>query len=92
MIGTQHHLKVMVRRIQRTSNWGPEHKDICDRSRSEIDKGRKDDDRRFRAIQDHPVDYFNRWMVEAGGNIEALGEYDYPSSALRHRESRDEDS
>jgi len=53
---------------------------------SEIDKARKEYDRRFRAIQDHPVDYFHHWMVEilAGGNIEALGEYPYPSSALRH--------
>jgi hypothetical protein len=65
---------------------GREHNDICDRSRSEIDKARKEYDRRFRAIQDHPVDYFHRWMVEilAGGNIEALGEYPYPSPALRH--------
>ncbi len=56
---------------------GREHNDICDRLRSEIDKARKEYDRRFRAIQDHPVDYFHRWMVEilAGGNIEAFGEY-----------------
>lgn len=63
-----------------------EHNDICDRLHSEIDKARKEYDHRFRAIQDHPVDYFHRWMVEilAGGNIEALCEYPYPSPALRH--------
>ena len=65
---------------------GREHKDICERLRSELDKARKEYDRRFRAIQDHPVDYFHRWMVEilAEGNVEALGEYPYPSPVLRH--------
>ena len=65
---------------------GREHKDICERLRSDLDKARKEYDRRFRAIQDHPVDYFHRWMVEilAQGNAEALGEYPYPSPALRH--------
>jgi len=64
---------------------GREHNDICDRLRSEIDKARKEYDRRFRAIQDHPVDYFHRWMVEilAGGDSNALGEYPYPSPVLR---------
>ena len=64
---------------------GREHNDICDRLRSDIDKARKEYDRRFRAIQDHPVDYFHRWMVEilAGGNVNALGEYPYPSPVLR---------
>ena len=64
---------------------GREHKDICDRLRSDLDKARKEYDRRFRAIQDHPVDYFHRWMVEilAGGNSNALGEYPYPSPVLR---------
>ena len=64
---------------------GRENKDICHRLRSEIDKARKEYDRRFRAIQDHPVDYFHQWMVEilAGGDTEALGEYPYPSLALR---------
>ena len=38
---------------------GREHKDICDRLRSDLDKARKEYDRRFRAIQDHPVDYFH---------------------------------
>ena len=65
---------------------GREHKDICERLRSDLDKARKEYDRRFRAIQDHPVDYFHRWMVEilAQGNVEALGEYPYPSPVLRH--------
>jgi len=65
---------------------GRENKDICERLRSELDKARKEYDRRFRAIQDHPVDYFHRWVVEilAGGNAEALGEYPYPSPVLRH--------
>ena len=65
---------------------GREHKDICHRLRSDLDKARKEYDRRFRAILDHPVDYFHRWMVEilAEGDSEALGEYPYPSPALRH--------
>jgi hypothetical protein len=65
---------------------GREHKDICVRLRVDIDKARKEYDRRFRAIQDHPVDYFYDWMVEilADGDAEALGEYPYPSPVLRH--------
>ena len=65
---------------------GREKKDICARLRSDLDKARKEYDRRFRAIQDHPVDYFRRWMVEilGEGDPEALGEYPYPSAALRH--------
>jgi hypothetical protein len=61
-------------------------KDICIRLRGELDKAHKEYDRRFRAIQDHPVDYFHNWMVEilAGGDTEALGEYPYPSPVLRH--------
>ena len=64
---------------------GREHKDICHRLRSDLDKARKEYDRRFRAIQDHPVDYFHDWMVEilAEGNSEVLGEYPYPSPVLR---------
>jgi len=62
-----------------------EHKDICQRLRSDIDKARKEYDRRFRAISDHPVDYFHHWMVEilADGDSQALGEYPYPSPVLR---------
>jgi hypothetical protein len=65
---------------------GREHKDICGRLRSDLDKARKEYDRRFRAIQDHPVDYFHRWMVDilAEGKVEALGDYPYPSPVLRH--------
>jgi hypothetical protein len=63
-----------------------EHKDVCRRLRSDLDKARKEYDRRFRAILDHPVDYFHHWMVEilAEGDSEALGEYPYPSPVLRH--------
>jgi hypothetical protein len=63
-----------------------EHKDICQRLRSDIDKARKEYDRRFRAISDHPVDYFHHWMVEilADGDSQALGDYPYPSPVLRH--------
>jgi hypothetical protein len=65
---------------------GRENKDICHRLRSDIDKARKEYDRRFRAIQDHPVDYFHQWMLEilAEGDEAALGEYPYPSPVLRH--------
>ena len=62
-----------------------EHKDICIRLRSDLDKARKEYDRRFRAILEQPVDYFHHWMVEilAEGDKEALGEYPYPSPVLR---------
>ena len=65
---------------------GRERKDLCHRLRSDLDKARKEYDRRFRAIQDHPVDYFHHWMVEilAEGDGRALGEYPYPSPVLRH--------
>jgi hypothetical protein len=65
---------------------GRENKDICNRLRSDLDKARKEYDRRFRAILDHPVDYFHRWMVEilAEGDSKVLGEYPYPSPVLRH--------
>lgn len=65
---------------------GRENKDICTRLRSDLDKARKEYDRRFRAILDHPVDYFHQWLVEilAEGDSNALGEYPYPSPVLRH--------
>jgi hypothetical protein len=65
---------------------GREQKDLCKRLRSDLDKARKEYDRRFRAILDQPVDYFHRWMVEilAEGDGEALGDYPYPSPVLRH--------
>ncbi|HTV58081.1 MAG TPA: hypothetical protein VMJ93_04340 [Verrucomicrobiae bacterium] len=64
---------------------GREQKDLCQRLRNDLDKARKEYDRRFRAILDHPVDYFHHWMVEilAEGDTEALGEYPYPSPVLR---------
>jgi hypothetical protein len=63
---------------------GLQHKDICHRLRSDLDKARKEYDRRFRSILDHPVDYFHHWMVEilAEGDSGALGEYPYPSPVL----------
>jgi hypothetical protein len=65
---------------------GRDHKDLCDRLRLDLDKARKEYDRRFRAISDHPVDYFHHWALEilAGGDTSALGEYPYPSTVLRH--------
>jgi hypothetical protein len=65
---------------------GLEHKDICQRLRSDLDKARKEYDRRFRAILEQPVDYFHHWMVAilADGDSAALGEYPYPSPVLRH--------
>lgn len=65
---------------------GRQHKDICERLRGDLDKARKEYDRRFRAISDHPIDYFHHWMLEilAGGDRAALGSYPYPSSVLRH--------
>ncbi|HXT87077.1 MAG TPA: hypothetical protein VN745_08650 [Verrucomicrobiae bacterium] len=64
---------------------GRESKDICVRLRSEIDKARKEYDRRFQAILEHPVDHFHHWLVEilGGGDPETLGEYPYPSPVLR---------
>jgi hypothetical protein len=63
-----------------------ENKDICVRLRDDLDKARKEYDRRFKAILDHPVDYFHDSMVVilADGDPEALGEYPYPSPVLRH--------
>jgi hypothetical protein len=65
---------------------GRENKDLCERLRVDLDKARKEYDRRFRAILDHPVDYFHYWMVAilADGDSESLGEYPYPSPVLRH--------
>jgi len=65
---------------------GREHKDICHRLRTDLDKARKEYDRRFRTILDDPIDYFHHWMVEllAEGDPGALGEYPYPSPVLRN--------
>lgn len=64
---------------------GREKRDICTRLRPELDKARKEYDRRFQKILDHPVDYFHHWLVEVlgDGDAETLGEYPYPSPVLR---------
>lgn len=64
---------------------GCEYKDLCVRLRVELDKARKEYDRRFQKILDHPVDYFHHWLVEVlgDGDPETLGEYPYPSPVLR---------
>ena len=64
---------------------GREKKDLCFRLRDDIEKAHKEYDRRFQAIQSHPVDYFYDWMVEilGGGDPQALGEYPYPTAVLR---------
>jgi hypothetical protein len=64
---------------------GRENRDICVRLRSELDKARKEYDRRFQKILDQPVDYFHHWLVEilGEGDAETLGEYPYPSPVLR---------
>jgi hypothetical protein len=62
-----------------------ENRDICVRLRDDLDKARKEYDRRFKALQDQPVDYFYDWMVAilADGDPEALGAYPYPSPVRR---------
>jgi len=64
---------------------GRANKDLCQRLSNEIEKARKEYDRRFGPILNHPVDYFYHWLVEilAEGDHEALGEYPYPSSLLK---------
>lgn len=64
---------------------GRENKDLCFRLRDDIEKAHKEYDRRFQAIQGHPVDYFYDWMVEilGGGDAQTLGEYPYPSPVVR---------
>jgi hypothetical protein len=64
---------------------GKEHKDLCLRLHDDIEKARREYDRRFHAILDQPVDYFYKRMVEilGDGNAETLGEYPYPSPVLR---------
>ena len=65
---------------------GREHRDICIRLRDEIEKARREYERRFRPILGHGVDYFHHWMVEVlgAGDAESLGEYPYQSTATRH--------
>jgi hypothetical protein len=60
---------------------GREFRDICQRLRDDIDRARREYDRRFQPILHHPVDYFYHWMVEILGNGDPrlLGEYPYPS-------------
>ena len=64
---------------------GREQKDLCIRLKDDLDKARKEYERRFRTILGHPVDYFYKWAVEilADGDAEALGEYPYPSPIAR---------
>ncbi|MFZ0821802.1 MAG: hypothetical protein WAM91_17190 [Candidatus Acidiferrales bacterium] len=64
---------------------GREHHDLCIRLKGEIEKARKEYERRFGPILGHGVDYFYHWMVEvlAAGDPEALGEYPYSSPALQ---------
>lgn len=64
---------------------GRAHRDLVARLRVDIDKARKEYDRRFKAILSHPVDYFYDWMVDvlADGDASALGEYPYPRSTGR---------
>lgn len=64
---------------------GREQKDLCIRLKDDLDKARKEYERRFRPILGHPVDYFYKWAVEilADGDAEALGEYPYPSPIAR---------
>jgi hypothetical protein len=64
---------------------GREHHDLCIRLKGEIEKARKEYERRFGPILGHGVDYFYHWMVEVlgAGDPEALGEYPYSSPALQ---------
>ena len=63
-----------------------ENKEICVKLRDDLDKARKEYDRRFKPILDHPVDYFHDSMVAilADGDAAALGAYPYPSPVMRH--------
>ncbi len=65
---------------------GRAHKDVCLRLRDDIEKAYREYDRRFQSILGHPVDYFYDWMVEilGGGDPAALGEYPFPTAAVRH--------
>lgn len=64
---------------------GQQQGDLCARLRDDIEKARREYDRRFGPILDHPVDYFYDWMVRilADGNPEKLGDYPYPSPVQR---------
>ena len=64
---------------------GREQKDLCVRLKDDLDKARKEYERRFKPILGQPVDYFYKWAVEilAAGDAEALGEYPYPSPVAK---------
>ena len=64
---------------------GKKRKDLCARLGDDIERARKEYDRRFQTILGHPVDYFYNRMVEilGDGDPETLGEYPYPSPVLR---------
>lgn len=64
---------------------GKENHDLCARLKEDIERARREYDRRFHSILDHPVDYFYNRMVEilGDGKPEALGDYPYPTPVLR---------
>jgi hypothetical protein len=64
---------------------GKQNHDLCTRLRDDIERARKEYERRFQAILEHPVDYFHVWMVEilADGEEHALGQYPYRSPVLQ---------
>lgn len=66
---------------------GRQKKDLCARLRQDLDKARKEYERRFRSILDHPVDYFYDWAVDvlADGDASALGDYPYPLAGAARR-------
>lgn len=83
------HIKVSMQDIKLlrkdSVKLGREQKDLCIRLKDDLDKARKEYERRFKPILGHPVDYFYKWAVEilADGDAEALGEYPYPSPVAK---------
>ena len=83
------HIKVSMQDIKLlrkdSVKLGREQKDLCIRLKDDLDKARKEYERRFKPILGHQVDYFYKWAVEilADGDAEALGEYPYPSPVAK---------
>ncbi len=83
------HIKVSMQDIKLlrkdSVKLGREQKDLCIRLKDDLDKARKEYERRFKPILGQPVDYFYKWAVEilADGDPEALGEYPYPSPVAK---------